>query len=105
LLRYYYRDAHETDDSSFCRERNSLAPKRHETSRNWKTSSDFVTETMVVPVSSVFERVTVRRVDPIGPAATTGYLRVRVERIPEQGGPRHRFPEPAWPVSVSLTGV
>ena len=21
------------------------------------------------------------------------------------GGPRHRFPEPAWPVSVSLTGV
>jgi hypothetical protein len=49
----------------------------------WVSGAEVVTETMVVPVSAAFERVTVRQVAPVKPGTDAGYLRVRVERIRE----------------------
>ena len=65
---------------------------------DWIRRDASVVETTVQPVSSSFHRVTVRWIDPVGPATPVWFLRVQVIRIGEKAAPLdHKSPKQLLP--------
>ncbi|NIP95746.1 MAG: hypothetical protein GWO24_20815, partial [Akkermansiaceae bacterium] len=55
--------------------------ERSDRLEKWRAVADLATETIVRPASPGFDQVTLRIPAPFRPDNSTGYLRVRVERI------------------------